>query len=157
MVYSTHCSPCDNSTVSLRHIKPFLPKRGVYLDGITSAFNEFRYHRWWWEQNYQFWVAEYGGPIANILKVLALPDEVINAAANRLYKQSGPGFGVAHQGLSIVEMEIIAAVILNKPQARIQLGGSKVPLYTLFCRATSLSAKQRSEQQSICTAVQLFA
>ena len=60
------------SRATLPNLKPFLPKKGVYLDAQIS--NSSRHHRWFWERSTD----------SNIIKVLALPDAVINAANNTL-------------------------------------------------------------------------
>ena len=60
------------SRTSRSNIKPFLPKKGVYLDAQIS--NSSLHHRWFWERSTD----------SSIIKVLALPDAVINAANNTL-------------------------------------------------------------------------
>jgi hypothetical protein len=76
-----------NSPTSLSNIKPFLPIKGVYLD--ADVMQTKRFGRWFWEDSTD----------SAILKVMALPDEVINAAASRLFKKMTIGFGIWNLGL----------------------------------------------------------
>ena len=129
---------------SLSNIKPFLPKKGVYLDAQIS--NSSRHHRWFWERSTD----------SSIIKVLALPDAVINAAANRLF-QNSVGFGIGHIGISATEMDVLAGAIFNDPKAQIQQGGKTIPLFLLYCRANSRTAAKHRENQEVQNAVSLFA
>ena len=133
-----------NSRAILSKVKPFLPKEGVYLDAQIS--NSSRHHRWFWERSTD----------ANILKVMALPDEVINAAANRLFQES-VGFGIAYPGISAIELEVIAAAIFNVPRAQIQQGGKTIPLFLLYTRATARTALKLRENRDLEKAIGLFA
>ena len=132
------------SCTSLSNIKPFLPKKGVYLDAQIS--NSSRHHRLFWETSTD----------SNIIKVLALPDAVINAAASRLFQKS-VGFGIAYPGISATELDVIAGAIFNNPKAQIQQGGKTIPLFLLYTRATARTAVKRRENQEVQNAVSLFA
>ena len=131
------------SRTSLPNLKPFLPKKGVYLDAQIS--NSSRHHRWFWERSTD----------SNIIKVLALPDAVINAAANRLFQKS-VGFGIGYLGISATELDVIAGAIFNNPKAQIHQGGKTIPLFLLYTRATATTAVKRQENQEVQNAVSLF-
>ncbi len=133
-----------NSRALLSKVKPFLPKEGVYLD--SQIRKSSRHHRWFWERSTD----------ANIFKVMALPDEVINAAASRLFQES-VGFGIAYPGISAIELEVIAAAIFNVPKAQIQQGGKTIPLFLLYTRATTRAALKNRENQEVQNAMALLA
>ena len=132
------------SRTSLSNIKPFLPKKGVYLD--AQIRDSSRHHRWFWDRSTD----------SNIIKVLALPDAVINAAANRLFQKS-VGFGIGYLGISATELDVIAGAIFNNPKAQIQQGGKTISLFLLYTRATARTAVKHRENQEVQNAVSLFA
>jgi hypothetical protein len=133
-----------NSPTSLSNIKPFLPIKGVYLD--ADVMQTERFGRWFWEDSTD----------SAILKVMALPDEVINAAASRLFKKMTIGFGIWNLGLSEVEMKVIAGAIFNDPWAVIPQGKTTITLRRLYLQATARTSLERRQDKAVRKAVEMF-
>ena len=126
---------------------PFLPGRDIFLDSQVpeTSFRE-RKHRWYWESNCS-------EPL--ILQLLELPDEVMNAAAERLFRK-GVGFGISRIGFCRAELEMIAYAVFNKPYGQVRVGAKSLSLSHLYLRATAQAAKQRKEQEAISRTIALF-
>ena len=86
-----------NSRKTLSQVKPFLPPKGIQLDCLKLEDGWSRMHRWAWESHYPQW-AEESGSNPLIFQALELPDEVINAAAERLFDKP-IGFGIGRIGI----------------------------------------------------------
>ena len=126
---------------------PFLPRRDIFLDSqVPEGSSWERRHRWYWESNCS-------DPL--ILHLLELPDEVINAAAERLFRK-GVGFGMCRIGFCRAEMDMIANAVFNKPYGQVRVGAKSLSLSHLYLRATAQAAKQRKEQEAISATVALF-
>lgn len=143
-----------NSRTTLSKVKPFLPQKGVQLDCLNLDNSWSRMHRWSWESHYPQWAEEYGSnPL--IFQALELPDEVINAAAQRLFSKS-IGFGVTRLGIGQVHMEIIAAALFDAPHQEIHIGGGSKALWRLYAQAKAVMAEQAREASAVEDAVALF-
>ena len=143
------------SRTTLSQIKPFLPQKGVQLDCLKLDDGWSRMHRWEWESHYPQWAEEYGSnPL--IFQALELPDAVINAAAERLFRKP-VGFGMGRTGICQTHMQIIAAAIFYAPHAEIQIGGGSKALWRLYLQAKAVIAQQAREATAVEDAVALFA
>lgn len=143
------------SRTTLNKVKPFLPPKGVQLDCLKLDDGWSRMHRHHWESHYQQWAEEYGSnPL--IFQALDLPDEVINAAAERLFSKP-VGFGIGRTGICQTHMQIIAAAIFYAPHEEIQIGGGSKALWRLYSQAKALLAEQACMATAVEDAVALFA
>ena len=143
-----------NSRTTLNKVKPFLPPKGVQLDCLKLDDGWSRMHRWAWESQYPQWAEEYGShPL--IFQALDLPDEVINAAAERLFSKP-IGFGMGRVGICQPHMQIIAAAIFYAPHEEIQIGGGSKALWRLYSQAKALLAEQARMATAVNDAVALF-
>ena len=143
-----------NSRTTLNKVKPFLPQKGVQLDCLKLDDGWSRMHRWEWESHYPQWVEEYGAhPL--IFQALDLPDEVINAAAERLFSKP-VGFGIGRTGICQTHMQIIAAAIFYAPHEEIQIGGGSKALWRLYIQAKALVAGKARMATAVNDAVALF-
>ena len=144
-----------NSRKTLSQVKPFLPPKGVQLDCLKLEDGWSRMHRHLWESHYPQWAEEYGeNPL--IFQALDLPDEVINAAAERLFSKP-VGFGIGRTGICQPHMQIIAAAIFYAPHEEIQIGGGSKALWRLYIQAKAVMAVQAKEATAVNDAVALFA
>jgi hypothetical protein len=144
-----------NSRTTLTKVKPFLPNKGVQLDCLKLDVGLSHMHRWAWESQYPQLEAKYGAkPL--IFQALKLPDEVINAAAKRLFSEP-IGFGIGRIGICQTHMQIIAAAIFYAPHEEIQIGGGSKALWRLYIQAKVLMAEQAREATALNDAVALFA
>ena len=143
-----------NSRTTLNKVKPFLPQKGVQLDCLKLDDGWSRMHRWEWESHYPQWAEEYGAhPL--IFQALDLPDEVINAAAERLFSKP-IGFGMGRVGICQTHMQIIAAAIFYAPHEEIQIGGGSKALWRLYIQAKTAMAQQARMATAVNDAVALF-
>ena len=143
-----------NSRKTLSQVKPFLPPKGVQLDCLKLEDGWSRIHRWAWESHYPQWAEEYGSnPL--IFQALELPDEVINAAAERLFDKP-IGFGIGRIGICQPHMQIIAAAIFYAPYEQIQIGGGSKALWRLYIQAKALVAGKARMATAVNDAVALF-
>ena len=143
-----------NSRKTLTKVKPFLPQKGVQLDCLKLDDGWSRMHRWEWESHYPQWAEEYGAhPL--IFQALDLPDEVINAAAERLFSKP-VGFGIGRTGICQPHMHIIAAAIFNAPYEQIQIGGGSKALWRLYIQAKAPVAGKARMATAVNDAVALF-
>ena len=143
------------SRKTLNKVKPFLPQKGVQLDCLKLDDGWSRMHRWEWESHYPQWAEEYGSnPL--IFQALELPDAVINAAAERLFRKP-VGFGIGRTGICQTHMQIIAAAIFYAPHEEIQIGGGSKALWRLYLQAKAVIAQQAREATAVEDAVALFA
>ncbi len=136
------------SRTTLARVNPFLPQQGVQLDCLNLDDGWNRRHRWAWEEEY--------GSNPLIFQALELPDEVINAAAGRLFSKP-VGFGMGRIGICQTHMEIIAAALFDAPFQKIQIGGGSKALWRLYIQAKVLMAAQAREATAVKDAVALFA
>ena len=143
-----------NSRKTLTKVKPYLPPKGVQLDCLKLDDGWSRMHRWAWESHYPQWAEEYGSnPL--IFQALELPDEVINAAAKRLFSNS-IGFGIGRIGICQPHMQIIAAAIFYAPYEQIQIGGGSKALWRLYAQTKAVMAEQVREATAVKDTVALF-
>ena len=143
-----------NSRKTLTKVKPYLPPKGVQLDCLKLDDGWSRMHRWEGESHYPQWGEEYGAhPL--IFQALDLPDEVINAAAERLFSKP-VGFGIGRTGICQTHMQIIAAAIFYAPHEEIQIGGGSKALWRLYSQAKALLAEQARMATAVNDAVALF-
>ena len=125
-----------------------MPQKGVQLDCLKLDDGWSRMHRWAWEKEY--------GSNPLIFQALELPDEVINAAAGRLFSKP-VGFGMGRIGICQTHMEIISAALFDAPFQKIQIGGGSKALWELYIQAKVLMAAQAREATAVKDAVALFA
>ena len=143
-----------NSRTIPNKVKPFLPPKGVQLDCLNLDDGWSRMHRHLWESHYPQWAEEYGeNPL--IFQALDLPDEVINAAAERLFSKP-IGFGIGRMGICQTHMQIIAAAIFYAPDEQIQIGGGSKALWRLYIQAKTAMAQQARMATAVNDAVALF-
>ena len=136
-----------NSRSTLNKVKPFLPPKGVQLDCLKLEDGWSRMHRHLWESHYPQWAEEYGeNPL--IFQALDLPDEVINAAAERLFSKP-IGFGMGRVGICQTHMQIIAAAIFYAPHEEIQSRIAAISECFKIVNSNVLEAEQRKQLQAI--------
>ena len=136
------------SRTTLAKVNPFLPKKGVQLDCLKLDDGLSRMHRWAWEKEY--------GSNPLIFQALELPDEVINAAAERLFSKP-VGVCIGRTCICKTHMQIIAAAIFYAPYEQIQIGGGSKALWQLYIQGKAVMAVQAHVATAANDAVALFA